>query len=55
MTPDNNPHILRTTIGELAQTLYEEALADLGNEKAARVVSSQLLNKILCERDNRPL
>ena len=54
MTPDNNPSILRTTIGELAQTLYEEALADFGDEKIARIVSSQLINKILREKDCRP-
>jgi hypothetical protein len=53
MTPDNNPNILTTTIGELAQTLYEEAFADFGDEKIARVVSSQLLNKILREKEGR--
>lgn len=49
MLPKNVTTTVHTTIGDLANAFYEEALAELGDEKLAKSVSAQLLEGYLAK------
>ena len=50
MLPKNVTTTVHTTLGDLANAFYEEALAELGNEQLARAVSAQLLKGYISKR-----
>ena len=47
MLPKNPTTTVHTTLGDLANAFYEEALAELGDEKLAKAVSAQLIQGYL--------
>lgn len=49
MTPDTFTTVY-TTIGELAQALYDEALHEFGDEKTAEDVANAALRDLLARR-----
>lgn len=47
MLPKDPMTTVQTTLGDLAEAFYEEALAELGDERLARSVSAQLIEGYL--------
>ena len=50
MLPKNVTTTVTTTLGDLAEAFFEEALAELGDENLARSVSARLLEGYLLRR-----